>query len=36
MWLIPLALTLGSLTLLFTNWAIRTALRVSQRWQSRL
>jgi hypothetical protein len=36
MWLIPLALTLGSLTLLFTNWAIRTALRVSQRWQSKL
>jgi hypothetical protein len=36
MWLIPLALTLGSLAFLFTNWAIRTALRVSQRWQSRL
>jgi uncharacterized membrane protein len=36
LWIIPLGLTVGSLTLLFTNWAIRTALRVSQRWQSRL
>jgi uncharacterized membrane protein len=35
-WYIPLALTVGSLTLLFTTWAIRTSLRVSQRWQSRL
>ena len=35
-WFIPIALIVGSLTLLFTNWAIRTALRVSQRWQSRL
>ncbi|MDR3750059.1 MAG: DUF1700 domain-containing protein [Terracidiphilus sp.] len=36
MWFIPIALTVGSLLLLFTNWAIRTALRLSQRWQSRL
>jgi uncharacterized membrane protein len=36
MWLIPLALTLGSLTLLLTTWAIRTSLRLSQRLQSRL
>ncbi len=35
-WYIPLALIVGSLTLLFTTWAIRTSLRVSQRWQSRL
>jgi uncharacterized membrane protein len=36
MWYIPLALMVGSLILLFTTWAIRTSLRVSQRWQSRL
>ena len=36
MWIIPLALTLGSLTLVSTNWAIRTSLRLSQRWQARL
>jgi uncharacterized membrane protein len=35
-WYIPLALIVGSLTLLFTTWAIRTSLAVSQRWQSRL
>ena len=35
-WYIPLALTVGSLILLFTTWAIRTSLRVSQRWQARL
>jgi uncharacterized membrane protein len=33
---IPLALAAGSLALLFTTWAIRRSLRVSQRWQSRL
>lgn len=36
MWVIPLALTLASLTLVFTNWAIRASLRLSQRWQARL
>jgi uncharacterized membrane protein len=36
MWIIPLGLTLGSLTLVCTNWAIRTCLRLSQRWQARL
>jgi uncharacterized membrane protein len=35
-WYIPLALILGSLTLLATTWAIRTSLRISQRWQSKL
>lgn len=35
-WYIPLALTVGSLTLLFTTFAIRKSLSVSQRWQSRL
>ena len=35
-WYIPLALTAGSLTLLFTTWAIRRSLRVSRRWQARL
>ena len=34
-WYIPIALIIGSLILLFTTWAIRTSLRVSQRWQSR-
>jgi uncharacterized membrane protein len=33
---IPFALIAGSLILLFTTWAIRKSLRVSQRWQSRL
>jgi uncharacterized membrane protein len=36
MWYIPLALTLGSLTLLATTAVIRVALRTSQRWQARL
>jgi uncharacterized membrane protein len=36
MWFIPIALTVGSLTLLFTTWATRAALRVSQSWQSKL
>ncbi len=36
LWYIPLALIAGSLTLLFTTWAIRTFLRLSQRWQSKL
>jgi uncharacterized membrane protein len=36
MWYIPIALVVGSLSLLFTTWAIRTSLRISQRWQSRL
>ena len=35
-WYIPIALIIGSLILLFTTWAIRTSLRISQRWQSRL
>jgi len=33
---IPLALTAGSLILLFTTWAIRRSLRVTQHLQSRL
>ncbi len=36
MWYLPIALTLGSLMLVSTTWAIRTALRFSQSWQSRL
>jgi uncharacterized membrane protein len=36
MGIIPLGLVLGSLTLLLTTWAIRTSLRVSQRWQAKL
>jgi uncharacterized membrane protein len=36
LWYIPIALTVGSLTLLFTNWAIRTSLRLSQRLRTRL
>jgi hypothetical protein len=35
-WYIPISLIAGSLALLFTNWAIRTALRLSQRFQARL
>jgi hypothetical protein len=35
-WFIPISLIMGSLTLLFTTWAIRTGLRISQRWQSKL
>jgi uncharacterized membrane protein len=33
---IPIALTVGSLILLTTTWAIRNALRLSQSWRSRL
>lgn len=36
MWYILFALTGGSLALLFTTWAIRRSLRLSQRWQSKL
>jgi hypothetical protein len=36
LWYIPIALIIGSLTLLFTTFAIRASLRISQRWQSRL
>ena len=36
MWYIPLALIIGSLTLLATSFVIRTSLRLSQRWQWRL
>jgi len=36
MWYIPLALIVGSLTLLATTWIIRRSLRLSQRWRSRL
>jgi uncharacterized membrane protein len=35
-WIIPLGLILGSLTLLATTWAIRTSLCISQRWRARL
>ena len=35
-WYVAIALVLGSLTLLFTTFAIRSSLRLSQRWQSRL
>jgi uncharacterized membrane protein len=36
LWYIPLVLTAGSLILLFTTFAVRTFLRASERWQSRL
>jgi len=36
MWYIPLMLTAGSLTLLATTLVIRTSLRISQSWQSKL
>ena len=36
LWIIPLALILGSLTLLFTTYAIRKTLRLSRQWQERL
>jgi len=36
MWYVPLALVVGSLTLLATTAVIRAALRTSQRWQARL
>ena len=35
LWYILFALTVGSLTLLFTTWVIRRSLRISQRWQSK-
>jgi uncharacterized membrane protein len=35
-WLIPVALTLGSLTLLATTAVIRFSLRLSRHWQARL
>lgn len=35
-WYIPLALSVGSLLLLVTNFLIRRSLRFSQRWQSKL
>jgi len=35
-WYIPLMLTAGSLTLLATTFVIRTSLRVSQLWQTKL
>ena len=36
LWYIPLALIVGSLTLLATTWAIRTSLSISQRWRAKL
>jgi uncharacterized membrane protein len=36
MWYVPIALTLGSLLLFSTTWSIRTSLRLSHRWQSKL
>lgn len=36
MWYIPIMLTVGSLTLLLTSYVIRTSLRISQQWQSKL
>jgi uncharacterized membrane protein len=36
LWYVPLALTVGSLTLLLTTFAIRMSLRISQRWQAKL
>ena len=36
LWYIPLALIVGSLTLLTTTWAIRTSLSISQRWRAKL
>jgi len=35
-WFIPIALTVGSFLLLFTTYAIRRSLRLSQHWQSKL
>jgi uncharacterized membrane protein len=34
-WYIPLGLTIGSLALVATTWAIRRSLRTSQHWQAR-
>jgi uncharacterized membrane protein len=36
LWIIPLALSLGSLLLLLTNYLIRKSLLLSQSWQSKL
>lgn len=36
MWYIPIMLTVGSLTLLLTSFLIRSSLRISQKWQSKL
>jgi hypothetical protein len=36
LWYIPIALTLGSLTLLLTTFLIRRSLRISQQLQSKL
>jgi uncharacterized membrane protein len=36
MWYVPLALSVGSLLLLLTNYLIRKSLRLSQSWQSKL
>jgi uncharacterized membrane protein len=36
MWIIPIALSLGSLLLLLTNYLIRRSLLVSHRWQAKL
>jgi hypothetical protein len=36
LWYVPIMLTAGSLTLLLTSFLIRTALRTSQKWQSKL
>jgi hypothetical protein len=36
MWYIPLMLTAGSLTILLTTYLIRSALRISQKWQLKL
>jgi uncharacterized membrane protein len=36
LWYIVAALVVGSVLLLLTTWAIRNALRISQRWQARL
>jgi hypothetical protein len=36
MWYIPIALMLGSLTLLLTTFLIRRSLRISQQLQSKL
>lgn len=35
-WIIPVALILGSLTLLITTYAIRKTLRLSRQWRERL
>jgi uncharacterized membrane protein len=35
-WFIPLALTIGSLSLLATTWTIRRSLQTSQHWQAKV